>query len=397
MTLQPAMRAALLETSGAPFRIATIARPAAGPGEALVRIVASGVNPLDLKIHAGEADHARVRLPAILGLDLAGVIAAVGSDVTRFRPGDEVYGMAGGVGGHQGTLAEYAAVDADLLAIKPAHLSMREAAAIPLVFITAWEGLVDRARVQAGQTVFVIGGAGGVGQMAIQIALAFKSKVFASGSASSREAIERLGARFVDRATPVSKIVADTTAGRGFDVVYDTAGALDDAFHVVRRFGHVVSSLGWGTHALAPLSFRAATYSGVFTLLPLLTGEGRAHHGQILGEATRLAEAGQLLPNARSAPLYVANRGRRLSRNVERRRQGRGGRGPQLKYIKACALHLQEQLSFHLKRNATMSDAVQTELVERESRVDFERTLERLASAIRAPGLTSICRDRPCR
>ncbi len=173
---------------------------------------------------------------------------------------------------------------------------MREAAAVPLVFITAWEGLVDRAHVQSGQTVFVIGGAGGVGQMAIQIALAFGSSVFASGSASSREAIERLGARFVDRTTPIAEIVEETTAGRGFDVVYDTAGALDDAFLAVRRFAHVVSSLGWGAHSLAPLSFRAATYSGVFTLLPLLTGEGRAHHGEILREATRLAEAGQLLP-----------------------------------------------------------------------------------------------------
>ena len=83
-----------------------------------------------------------------------------------------------------------------------------------------------------------------------------------------------------------------------FDLVYDTAGgaSLDASFAAVRRFGHVVSCLGWGTHTLGPLSFRAATYSGVFTLLPLLTGEGRKHHGDILAEATRLAEAGQLVP-----------------------------------------------------------------------------------------------------
>ncbi len=81
-------------------------------------------------------------------------------------------------------------------------------------------------------------------------------------------------------------------------MVYDTLGGpgLDAAFQAVSRFGHVVSSLGWGTHALAPLSFKAATYSGVFTLMPLLTGEGRGHHGDILREATRLAEAGKLMP-----------------------------------------------------------------------------------------------------
>jgi Alcohol dehydrogenase GroES-like domain len=102
-----------------------------GPGEVLVRIAASSVNPLDTKIHAGAAEHARHPLPAILGTDLAGTVEAVGSEVTDFRPGDEVYGMAGCVGGLQGTLAEYAAVDADLLAVKPAKLSMQEAAALP--------------------------------------------------------------------------------------------------------------------------------------------------------------------------------------------------------------------------------------------------------------------------
>ena len=223
---------------------------------------------------------------------------ALGTGVTRLNRGDEVYGMTGGVGGHQGSLAQYAAVDADLLALKPANLTMRETAALPLVFITAWEGLVDRAKVGAGQTVLVLGGAGGVGGMAVQIAKAFGAQVFATGSASSRSAIERFGAQFVDRSEPVAAMVARLTGGRGFDLVYDTVGGatLDSAFEAVRRFGHVVSCLGWGRHALAPLSFRAATYSGVFTLLPLLTGEGRAHHRDILAEATRLAESGQLAP-----------------------------------------------------------------------------------------------------
>src|ERR1700758_3091309 len=138
------MKAAVLETYGAPFRITDMPVPAPRPSEVLVRIAASAVNPLDTKIHSGAAEHARHPLPAILGIDLAGTVEAVGSGVTDFRPGDEVYGMAGGVGGLQGTLAEYAAVDRDLLALKPANLSMPEAAALPAVVITAWQGLVDR-------------------------------------------------------------------------------------------------------------------------------------------------------------------------------------------------------------------------------------------------------------
>jgi len=299
MNNHPTMQAALLEAHGAPFRLATVARPVAGAGEVLVRVAASGVNPLDLKIRDGAAEHARQKLPAILGMDLAGTVVAAGAGVTRFRPGDEVFGMTGGVGGHQGSLAQYAAVDADLLALKPANLSMREASVVPLVFITAWEGLVDRMAVQAGQAVLVLGGAGGVGQMAIQIAYARGAEVFATGSASSKQTIDGLGASFIDRSEAVEAFVKRLTGGRGFDLVYDTVGGstLDGAFQAVRRFGHVASALGWGTHTLAPLSFRAASYSGVFTLLPLLTGEGRAHHGEILCEATRMSEVGQLSPS----------------------------------------------------------------------------------------------------
>ena len=292
------MQAAVLETFGAPFRITMVARPAPLPGQVLVRVAASAVNPLDLKIHAGEAAHARHPLPAILGIDMAGTVEAAGPGVTGFRRGDEVYGMTGGVGGAQGSLAEYAAIDARLLAIKPATLSTRETASLPLTFITAWEGLVDRAGIKPGHTVLIQGGAGGVGHIAIQIALASGARAYATGSAHDRALIERLGATWIDRNTEIEAYVSEQTDGRGFDIVYDTVGGavLDASFNAVRRFGHVVSALGWGTHALAPLSFRAATYSGVFTLLPLLTGEGRAHHGEILREATRLSEAGRLVP-----------------------------------------------------------------------------------------------------
>ena len=135
------MRALVLQRPGDPFTLTEVPLPTVSPGQVLVRIKASGVNPLDTKVRAGQAAHARVELPAILGMDMAGVVEAVGPGVTTFQPGDEVYGMVGGIGGLQGTLAEFAAVDADLLAIKAGNLSMREAAALPLIFITAWDGL----------------------------------------------------------------------------------------------------------------------------------------------------------------------------------------------------------------------------------------------------------------
>jgi NADPH:quinone reductase-like Zn-dependent oxidoreductase len=291
------MQAAVLEGPNRPFKVTSVPRPKPAPGEVLVRIKASGVNPLDTKIRAGEAAHARHPLPAILGIDLAGIVEAVSPDVTSFAEGDEVYGMTGGVGGVQGSLAQFAAVDAALLARKPRNVSMREAAALPLIAITAWEGLVDRAQIGSGQRVLVHGGAGGVGHVAIQIARALGATVFATGTGDSLPFIRQLGAEPVDyQTTSVEDYVALHTGGHGFDVVYDTVGGatLDASFQAVARFGRVVSALGWGTHSLAPLSFRAASYSGVFTLLPLLTGEGRPHHGDILREIAKLVEAGAL-------------------------------------------------------------------------------------------------------
>ncbi|WP_414650054.1 zinc-dependent alcohol dehydrogenase family protein [Dokdonella sp.] len=292
------MRAAVLEEHGGDFNVTRVRKPTPQQGQVVVRIVASGVNPLDTKIRAGRADHARHPLPAILGMDLAGVVDAVGPGVNGFRVGDEVWGMTGGVGGLQGSLAEFAAVDADLLALKPARLSMREAAATPLIFITAWEGLVDRADVRRGQTVLVQGGGGGVGHMAVQIAKARGARVHATDRTDRAGFLAELGASPIDRERAVEDYVAEHTDGKGFDVVYDTVGGsvLDASFRAVKRFGHVVSALGWGTHSLAPLSFRAASYSGVFTLLPILTGEGRARHGEILREAARMADAGMLMP-----------------------------------------------------------------------------------------------------
>jgi NADPH:quinone reductase and related Zn-dependent oxidoreductases len=289
------MKALIVETACGPFRVVELPKPVPGPGQVLVKIHASGVNPLDTKIWAGAAGHARHPLPAILGLDLAGTVEAV-SEGVAFRTGDEVYGMTGGVGGVQGSLAEYAAVDSRLVAKKPANLSMREAAALPLVTITAWEGMMDRVHVTEGETALVIGGAGGVGHIALQLARARGAVTFGTSSSEDAAYLRALNATPVDRSVPVEHYVRDLTDGIGFDVVYDCVGALDDAFQAVRRFGRVTSSLGWGTHSLAPLSFRCASYAGVFTLLPLLTGDGREAHGRILAEAAKLAEAGQLTP-----------------------------------------------------------------------------------------------------
>ncbi|MFZ4929685.1 zinc-dependent alcohol dehydrogenase family protein [Chryseobacterium sp. Mn2064] len=292
------MKALVLEQFEKPFVTKEMDKPIPKDHEVLIQIKASGLNPLDLKIKNGQASHAQVTLPAVLGIDMSGIVVQTGKDVKNFKKGDEVFGMVGGVGGHQGTLAEYITADSEHISLKPKNISFQEAAAIPLIFITAWEALVDQINIQKDQTVLIHGGTGGVGHMAVQIAVAKGAKVYATASSGNMKKIEAYHAQPIDYTnSSVVQYVDQYTSGAGFDAIVDTVGGsvLDDSFQAVKKYtGHVVSILGWGTHNLAPLSFRNAKYSGVFTLYPLLAGERKKHHGDILKEAAQLLETGKI-------------------------------------------------------------------------------------------------------
>lgn len=293
------MRALLTTTYESDFVSTEIEKPTPKQGEVLIKIHASGVNPIDNKIRIGVSPYASPVLPAVLGTDLAGVVEAVGKNVTDFKVGDEVYGLAGGVLGLQGTLAEYTAVDADLLAIKPKNLSMKEAAAVPLVLLTAWEGLIDRAKVKKGDQVLVHAGAGGVGHMVVQLARIFGADVYATVSSQKAAIVESYGATPIDYKTAkVEDYVKQFTGGKGFDIIYDTVGgqSLDDSFAAIRHYGQIASCYAFGTHALATGSLRSASLHGVFVLHPMISGEGRKHHGDILKEAAKFIEEGKLKP-----------------------------------------------------------------------------------------------------
>lgn len=279
------------------FHTVMIDIPSPKEGEVLIKVHASGLNPIDTKIRRGIAPYAMPELPAILGTDVAGEIVELGSGVTQFQIGDSVYGLAGGVKGISGSLAEYMVADANLIAIKPKNISMRQAAALPLVFLTAWEGLVDRANVQTGDFVLVNGGAGGVGHMVVQIARIMGAKVFATGSLSKKQIIENLDATYIDyHNESVEQYVDKYTAGKGFDIVYDTVGgdALTKVLPAAKHYGHIASCAAFGSFDITKSSLRCATLSAVFVLLPMLTGEKRSHHGDILRILTNYVENDQM-------------------------------------------------------------------------------------------------------
>ncbi|KFF18671.1 zinc-dependent alcohol dehydrogenase family protein [Chryseobacterium sp. JM1] len=292
------MKALITEDFGKPFVMKDIDLPKPKDYQVLIKIKAAGLNPLDLKIKNGHAAHAQVNLPAVLGIDMSGIVVETGKNVHDFKVGDEVFGMVGGIGGHQGTLAEYITANAEHISLKPKNISFQEAAAIPLIFITAWEALVDQINIQPDQIVLIHGGAGGVGHIAIQIAVAKGAKVYTTVKPDRSGQIRKYGAEPIDYTTlSVDQYLQQYTNGSGFDAVVDTVGGsvLDDSFLAVKQYmGHVASILGWSTHSLAPLSFRNAKYSGVFTLYPLLSGERKKHHGDILKKAALLLETGKV-------------------------------------------------------------------------------------------------------
>lgn len=295
------MRAYVVETFGRPGVIKTdvpVQPPSAD--ELLIEVHASGVNPVDIKIAGGLFETAAPKLPAIIGMDLAGVVVAVGENVKNFSIGDEVYGCAGGCKGRPGTLAEYVAVDPRLVAAKPASLSMREAAALPLVSITAWEGLIDRAKISKGQTVLIHSGAGGVGHVAVQIAKAYGADVYTTVSTSEKQ---KIAANFGAVAIPylemsVADYVERFTKGTGFDVVYDTVGGqvFEESAIATKPYGKLITCAGWGMHDLTGVLGRSLDLIGIFMALTLLSGRNLKRHGDILREMTPLIEASQLRP-----------------------------------------------------------------------------------------------------
>jgi len=190
------MKAAYINQTGPAENIqyGDLPQPTLGPQQVLVRVKAVSVNPIDTYVRSGLVAM-QLPLPYIVGCDLAGTVEAVGAAVTEFRPGDRVWGSNQGLLGRQGTFAEYAAVDTQWLHATPAGVSDVDAAATSLVGITAHLGTVHYAKLQAGETVFVHGGTGGVGSCVVQMAKALGAQVITTaGSREKAEAAARLGA-----------------------------------------------------------------------------------------------------------------------------------------------------------------------------------------------------------
>jgi NADPH:quinone reductase len=298
------MRAVLMMAAGGPevLELAELPEPEiTGDHDVRVRLRAAGINPVDYKLRSNGTISGS--LPAVLGWDGAGVVESTGPTVTRVRPGDEVYFCDGGFGPTPGTYQEVKIVDERYLARKPERLSFVEAAAAPLVTITAWEAQRERARIAGGQSVLVQAGAGGVGHMSVQIARLAGARVATTVTPGAKtELAASLGAQLCIDYTreDVREKLRAWTGTDGADVVHDTVGGrtFTTSFSLVRPYGDLVSNVEspWEDEAITAMHNRNLRVSFTWMPAPSVFGwpEHRERQRGILEQAAAHFDAGDL-------------------------------------------------------------------------------------------------------
>jgi NADPH:quinone reductase len=269
-----------------------------GPGDVLVRLKAAGVNPADAYFRRF-GPYVQSEGPFIPGHDGAGEVEAVGAQVRRFKPGDAVCFCDGGIGGDPGTYAEFAVVPSSRLVRKPPHVDFVQAAALPLVAITLWESLYERARVRAGEQVLIHAGAGGTGHIGIQFARLAGARVATTVSTQAKATLAaELGAELVIRYRERDFVAAvkDWTKGRGLDVALDNLGAeaMQRTFSAMAPYGRVVTLMGTPGDTAEGAAYNGnLTIHNVMMLTPLwrgLTARLRQQADRVQKSMTLLAE-----------------------------------------------------------------------------------------------------------
>lgn len=297
------MKAQIINAFGDPsvFTMVDLPIPELKAGHVLIKVCATSVNPIDCKVRSGAVPGIAPQFPAILHGDVAGVVEAVGEGVNHLKKGDEVFGCAGGFRGLGGALAEYMLADAKFISKKPKSFSMQEAAALPLVSITAWIALFEKAKLDKGMNILIHGGVGGVGHIAVQLAKWCGATVYTTVRKREDFAIVKsLGADEVINAQEedVAHYKKRLTHDRGFEIIFDTVGGanLDKSFVATAVNGAIVTIAARSTHDLTPMHSKGLSLHCVLMLLPLLSHPHHEGYEKILQKIAQIVDAGKLKP-----------------------------------------------------------------------------------------------------
>ena len=295
------MRAMFITEFGGPevLKIGDVVEPKVLENDLLVEVHAVGLNPVDTKVRKGM--HGPKPFPHTLGRDVSGVVVAMGRKARNFKVGDEVYASPSLA--RDGACAELVAVDYRGVALKPAKLDHVQAAALPLVTLTAWESLHERAAIHPGETVLIQAGAGGVGHIALQLAKGHGCRVITTASRpETMELCKRFGADVVidHRKQSFVEVVQKETGGKGCPVVLDTVGGdvFDKCLDCVAVNGRLVTIVLNENARVIPALFRKnATLHMEFMGVPGIHGVGLEKQGETLRTAAELVDAGKLRPH----------------------------------------------------------------------------------------------------
>jgi len=279
--------------------LAEVERPRPGENQLLVKVQAAAVNPVDWKIRDGLGEMFGMKLPLILGCEVAGTVEAAGSEVNDFAAGNEVYGY---LGAHGGGYAEYVAAPASEFVRKPKQFDFDTVASVPVGALTAWQGIFDQGKLVSGQRILITGASGAVGSMAVQLAKNKTAHVIGIGSGRNEEFVRELGAdefidyrkaRFEDRVN-------------GVDVVFDTVGGetQERAFQTVKRGGFLVSTVN------PPSAEKAKEFGVTVAMVQMMPKADQ------LAEINRLVESGKLKVRVATVlPLAEVKKAHQLSAN----------------------------------------------------------------------------------
>lgn len=269
--------------------------------EVKIKIQAAGVNPIDTKVRSMAMFYPD-NLPAVLGCDLAGEVIEIGAAVTDFEVGDKVWACHGGLGAEQGNYAQFTVIESQYLSAMPKTIDFNTAAAGPLVLITAWGALFDRGRLQAGETVLIHAGAGGVGHVAIQLAKAKGARVITTVSSTEKaEWVKSLGADEVILYTEenVQQRIDQLTQGEGVDLTFDTVGGdvFTESITLTAHFGRIVTLLAVDSVDLSEARIRNLSISFELMLVPMLRNlnQARKQHIKILQQCAEYIDNKQLI------------------------------------------------------------------------------------------------------
>jgi len=293
------MKAALIRRYGKdePVELAEVERPQAGPGALLVKVAAAAVNPVDWKIRDGLGELFGLKLPLILGCEIAGTVETVGDNVKDFAPGDEVYGY---LAAHSGGYAEYASAPASEFVRRPRSVDADSAASVPVAALTAWQGIFDHGHLAKGQRILITGASGAVGSMAVQLAKRAGAHVIGLGSGRNEEFVRGLGAdEFIDYKT--AKFEDQVSAA---DVVFDAVGGetQERAFQTVKRGGFLISTVS------PPSAEKAQTHGVAVAMVVMMPNPDQ------LAQINDLVAAGKLTARvAKVMPLAEVQEALRLS------------------------------------------------------------------------------------